>query len=90
MCLSQGRYILRYGTVLGSLEGNYRNVPKANGVYDQLYMKLNPPPQKKKSEIKSLIGQAKDWEMTSNLHRKLIIPKMLNTTLRPAIVICSE
>ena len=47
MCLSQGRYVLKYDTVLGSLEGNNRNLPKANGLYDQLWLKLNPPTPKK-------------------------------------------
>ena len=93
-CLSQGRYRWRHDTVLRSLADSLekervRKRPKQTGNSIN-FVREGQTPHRNAPDIKSILSLASDWKMSADLDKKLIFPSIVQTTLRPDIVIWSE
>ena len=53
------------------------------------FVKEGQPVPNKEKITKSILDEAKEWEVTVDLKKKLVFPNVIQTTLRPDIVLSS-
>ena len=53
------------------------------------FVKEGQPVPNKEKTTKSILDEAKEWEVTVDLKKKLVFPNVIQTTLRPDIVLSS-
>lgn len=94
--LSQGRYRWRHDKVLSALadilererqKKRQTSIRPATSI--QFIREGEKPPAPKKTK-KSLLQAAQSWEMRVDLGRKLVFPQVVQTQLRPDMVLWSE
>ncbi|XP_045167230.2 uncharacterized protein LOC123530520 [Mercenaria mercenaria] len=92
--LTQGRYRWRHDCVLGELADTLERerTKKREKQSPQIiqFVKEGQTAPKKKAATTSLIDESDKWEMAVDLRRKLIFPDIVQTNLRPDIVIWSR
>ena len=94
--LSQGRYRWRHDKVLSALADilewerqKKRQTSTRPATSIQFIREGEKPPAPKKTK-KSLLQAAQSWEMKVDLGRKLVFPQVVQTPLRPDVVLWSE
>ncbi|XP_053380041.1 uncharacterized protein LOC128548701 [Mercenaria mercenaria] len=92
--LTQGRYRWRHDCVLGELADTLERerTKKREKQSPQViqFVKEGQTAPKKKAATTSLLDESDKWEMAVDLRRKLIFPDIVQTNLRPDIVIWSR
>ena len=91
--MSQGRYRWRHDKVLQSLASileTERKKPRPKATTQSVnFVKAGENINRKKRDAGSFFNAAQIWEMRVDLGSKLIFPEIVQTTLRPDIVVWS-
>ena len=95
VALKQGRYRWRHDKVLRELaeilEGERRKKRPAEQKQKQIqFVREGTKTSVKKAGKPSLLERGRNWELRVDLHRKLLFPNIVETTLRPDAVLFSS
>ena len=93
-CLTQGRYRWRHDQVLTELADvleHERRKKRTGRKKERIqFVKEGQTAKKKPLTTPSILDEGEQWEMLVDLKKKLVFPNIVQTTLRPDIVIWSE